>query len=187
MRKMRSPIVYLSLTAVVVIAIARVASASLFLPSIEPSGPSGTVVHVRTGGKGACVVCPHRMPLFFAQSSDLASITAPDDSRLVRVGQLIVDERGNGSGAFTGPEVPMGRYVVMTACEPCAPDSAGRVILPLGPFPPFRVIGSSVGRSAPNWLWIAGGLLGILVAAFAWIRVRRGSRRPRSPRATAGR
>ena len=160
-------IVCLALAAALVIATSDVAGASLFLIFDRTSGPPGTVVHVRTGGKGACVVCPHRMPLYFAEAATSDGIRAPDDSRLFPVGRLIVDERGDGSGALTVPEVPNGRYVVMTYCKPCAPNSAGRVILPLGPFPPFRVVGSSAGRSGPVWPWIVGGLLGAVVAAAA--------------------
>jgi hypothetical protein len=171
--------------AAVVIATAGMAGASLFLIFDRASGPPGTVVHVMTGGEGACVVCPPRMPLFFAHASTADGITAPDDSRLVRVGELIVDEDGNGSGVLTVPDVPIGRYMAMTFCEPCAPDSAGRSVLPLGPFPPFEVLGSSVERPAPIWPWIGGGLLGILAATLAGIRVRRRLRRPPSPPATA--
>jgi hypothetical protein len=115
------------------------------------------------------------MPLYFAEAAISDVIRAPDDPRLVQVGLLIVDDRGDGSGLLTVPEVPNGHYVVMTYCKPCAPNSAGRVILPLGPFPPFTVVGNSADRSAPVWPWIVGGLLGWVLAAAAlvwWFRRR---------------
>jgi hypothetical protein len=165
--------IVLAFSAAIVIATAGIAGASLFLIFDRASGTPGMVVHVTTGGKGACTVCPRRMPLFFAYASIADGITARDDSRLVPVGELIVDEDGNGSGMLTVPDVPTGRYVAMTFCEPCAPDSAGRSLLPLGPFPPFEGVGSSVEHPARVWPWIGGGLLGILVATLAWLRVRR--------------
>ena len=180
--------IVLAFSAAMVIATAGNAGASLFLIFDRASGPPGTVVHVTTGGKGACILCPRRMPLFFAHASIADAITDRDDSRLVPVGELIVDDDGNGSGVLTVPQVPAGRYFAMTFCEPCAPDSAGRSVLPLGPFPAFEVVGSSVERlPAPIRPWIGGGLLGILVVTLAGIRVRRGSRRLRSPRAIADR
>jgi hypothetical protein len=174
-RKPGSLIVCLLLAAALLIATADVASASLFLIFDRTSGPPGTVVHVHTGGNGACGVCPRRMPLYFAEAAISDVIRAPDDPRLVQVGLLIVDDRGDGSGLLTVPEVPNGHYVVMTYCKPCAPNSAGRVILPLGPFPPFTVVGNSADRSAPVWPWIVGGLLGWVLAAAAlvwWFRRR---------------
>lgn len=174
-----SLIVCLSLAAAPLIATADVASASLFLIFDRTSGPPGTVVHVHTGGNGACSVCPRRMPLYLGEAAISDGITAPDDPRLIHVGRLIVDDQGDGSGLLTVPEVPNGRYIVMTYCKACAPNSAGRVILPLGPFPtPFRVVGSSAGRAAPVWPWIVGGLLsGVLAAAaLAWSFRRRRAR-----------
>jgi len=177
----------LSLTAAVVIAAADVASASLFLIFERSGAPPGTVVHVRTGGTGACRVCPHHLSLYFAEAAVADDIAAPDDARLVRVGRLLVDERGDGSGVLTVPNVPNGRYFVMTSCQPCAPSSSGSVILPLGPFPPFRVVGSAVGRAGPMWAWIGGGLVAIVAAALAWFSVRRRSRLPPSRPATEDR
>ncbi len=170
-------IVCLALATALLMATADVAIASLFLVFDRISGAPGTVVHVHTGGNGACVVCPHRLPLYFAEAVISDGIRSPDDPRLARVGRLTVDEHGNGSGLLTVPEVPNGRYVVMAYCKPCAPNSAGRVILPLGPFPtPFRVFGSPADRSAPIWPWIIGGLVGGVLAAAAlawWFRGRR--------------
>jgi hypothetical protein len=156
---------------------ADVAQASLFLIFDRTSGDPGTVVHVRTAGNGACALCPQPMPLYFAWAAVSGSISSPDDPGLVRVGNLTVDEHGNGSGFFKVPEVRNGRYVVMTYCEPCAPYSAGRVILPLGPFPPFRVVGSTIAHSTPGWPWIVAGFLGLAFVTAAFIRLLARSRR----------
>jgi hypothetical protein len=139
MRATRHLLVSTALTVVLVIATATAAEASLFLEFDRTSGRPGTLVHVHTAGDGACVVCPHRLRLYFARASIADEITSPDDPRLVRVGRLRVDARGNGRGRLTVPLVPHGRYVVMTYCRPCAPGSGGRAMLPLGPDPPFRV------------------------------------------------
>jgi len=69
--------------------------------------------------------------------------SAPD-SRLVEVGELIVDVNGNGNGRFTVPEVRNGDYAVITKLQLCAPSSGGRAILPWARFPRS---GSSPARS----------------------------------------
>ena len=154
-----------------------IASASLFLIFDRTAGAPGTVVHVRTGGSGACIVCPHRMPLYFAQAATSAEIKSRADPRLVSVGSLVVNDQGDGSGALTVPDVPNGRYAVMTYCKPCASESAGRAILPVGPFPPFRVVGSSVAPPTAVWRWVIGALLGVVFATTAgiWLLRRRSS------------
>lgn len=166
----RSPVfVRLAVAAALLVATADAASASLFLIFDRTSGSPGTVVHVRTGGDRACVVCPRHMPLYFAAASISDGIRSPDDSRLLQVGRLTVDDHGNGSGVITVPDVRSGRYMVMTHCMPCATSSAGRVILPLGPFPPFRVFDSSADVSPQIWPWVVGGLFAALAAAaFLW-------------------
>jgi len=128
-----------AVAATLVITTATAAQASLFLEFDRTSGRPGTIVHVHTAGDGACAVCPPRLRLWFAEASVADEITSPDDPRLVRVGRLRVDTRGNARGRLTVPFVPRGRYVVMTYCKPCAPGSGGRAMLPLGPDPPFRV------------------------------------------------
>ena len=89
-----------------------IAHASLFLVFDHTSGRPGTLVHVHTAGEGACLVCPSRMPLYFAGATVSDEITAPDDPRLVEVGALIVDEHGNGSGTITVPGVSSGAYIL---------------------------------------------------------------------------
>jgi hypothetical protein len=128
-----------ALAVALVIATTTAAEASLFLEFDRTRGRPGTVVHVHTAGEGACAVCPHRLRLYFAEASIADEITSPNDPRLVRVGRMRVDARGNARGRFTVPFVPNGRYIVMTYCKPCAPGSGGRTMLPLGPDPPFRV------------------------------------------------
>ena len=179
-------IVCLALVAAIVMATAEVANASLFLILDRTSGTPGTVVHVHTGGNGVCVVCPRRMSLYFAEAAISDGISAPGDPSLIQVGSLTVDEHGNGSGLLTVPEVPNGRYVVMTYCKPCAPNSGGRVILPLGPFPPFRVFGSPEDTSGPIWPWIVGGLLGGVLAGAALAMLLRTTRRRRRARSDLG-
>jgi hypothetical protein len=132
-------ILALAIAAALVLGIADVAQASLFLEFDRTHGRPGTVVHVRTAGDGACTVCPHRLRLYFVQARFVDDITSPDDLRLVLVGRLKVDGDGNGTGRLTVPMVVRGRYEVMTYCKPCAPGSGGRTMLPLGPDPPFRV------------------------------------------------
>jgi hypothetical protein len=145
------------------IAIADVAQASLFLQFDRTRGRPGTIVRVHTMGEGACAVCPHRLRLSFARAKVAGDITSPEDPRLVRVGFLIVDDRGNGSGTLTVPRVPSGRYVVMTYCKPCAPGSGGRAMLPLGPDPPFRVSGGCGERSGePGFRPEAGAIVKLL-------------------------
>jgi hypothetical protein len=118
------------------------------------------------------------MHLYFAGAATADSIRSPDDPRLVQVGYLTVDDHANGSGLFTIPEVRNGPFVVMTYCEPCGPNSGGRVILPLGPFPPFRVFGSAVAQSRPTWLWVLLPCFAFVAAVFTWLlaRARRRSR-----------
>lgn len=159
-----------------------IVNASLFLTFDRTAGAPGTVVHVQTGGSGACIVCPHRMPLYFAQAATSADIRSRADPRLVSVGGLVVNDQGDGSGALTVPDVPNGRYIVMTYCKPCASESAGSAILAVGPFPPFRVVGSSVAPPAAVWPWLIGALLGVVFATTAgtWSLRRRSSSSPRS-------
>ena len=115
-------ILCLAIAASLLIATANVATAALFL-IFDASGAPGTVVHVHTGGSGACVICPRRMPLYLAEGAISDRIRSPDDPSLVQVGRLVIDDHGNGSGLLKVPEVPNGRYLVM-ACNPCGPNSA---------------------------------------------------------------
>jgi hypothetical protein len=152
-------IVCLALSAALLVATADVAGASLFLVFDRTSGRPATVVRVHTGGNGACVVCPPRLRLYFARAAIADGITSPTDPRIVRVGRLTVDGQGNAVGVLTVPLVPNGRYVVLTYCEPCAPGSGGRTMLPLGPDPPFRVFGSIADRTRPSDVALGDGNL----------------------------
>lgn len=165
--KSGSPIVGLALATALVIVTADSAQASLFLVFDRTSGSPGTIVQVHTGGEGACVVCPPHMPLYFARAEVADGIRSADDSRLVEVGELIVDVNGNGSGRFTVPEVRNGDYAVITYCRPCAPSSGGRAILPLGPIPPFRVFASPEHQPTRIWPWVLVSILVVLAAASA--------------------
>jgi len=88
--KPRPLIACLALATALLLATADVAIASLFLIFDRTSGTQGTVVHVHTGGNGACVVCPHRMPLYFAQAAISDGIGSPGDSRLTQVGRHVL-------------------------------------------------------------------------------------------------
>jgi len=88
--KPRPLIACLALATALLLATADVAIASLFLIFDRTSGTPGTVVHVHTGGNGACVVCPHRMPLYFAQAAISDGIGSPGDSRLTQVGRHVL-------------------------------------------------------------------------------------------------
>ncbi len=158
----------LALAVAVMVESAHTANAALFLIFDRTSGPPGTVVNVQTGGNGACASCPSRMPLYFVAAAVSDAITAPDDPRLVPLGHLNVEGRGNGTAKLVVPQVPNGRYIVMAYCRPCAPYSAGRAMLPVGPFPtPFRVLGSAANGTSAIWPWIVVGALGALFLATA--------------------
>jgi hypothetical protein len=114
------------------------ASGALFLTfSTTRAGP-GTVVTARTGGKGALANIPKGstpLRVFLAPAREAARISSPDDGRLIALGRLLVDPKGDGSVRFTVPDVPPGRYTTITHCIPCAAFSGGGEMAPTGPFP----------------------------------------------------
>ena len=111
-----------------------VVSASLFLVLTEASGPAGTVVRGHTGGNQAFAQRVSPLPTYFVGRAAADSVSRPDDVRLVRVGQLVVDLGGNGSITFVVPSLPPGRYALMVYCPSCAQHSAGRVMPPVADF-----------------------------------------------------
>jgi hypothetical protein len=111
-----------------------VASASLFLVLTEASGPAGTVVRGHTGGNQAFAQHVSPLPTFFVDRGSVNSVTSPDDARLVRVGELVVDARGNGTITFAVPSLTPGPYALAVYCLTCAQYSAGRVMLPVADF-----------------------------------------------------
>jgi hypothetical protein len=112
--------------------------------------------------------------VFLAPAEDADGISSPADPRLTPIDLLQTDPRGNGF-SFRVPRVFRGDYVTFTYCKPCAQMSAGRTLLPTGPFLPatFHV----VGDSGPPVLTIAlAAALGISLVAVGALGVAR--RRP---------
>lgn len=173
------------------------ASASLFFTFSRTSGAPGVAVTVRTNG--AITVLPARYPplrVFLGREEDLewitfmrqdeGEITSPDDGRLILLGHLTVDAEGNGELRFTVPDVPPGHYRTVIHCVPCAPYSAGRELLPTGPFgPPFVVLpGNQRSERFPTESLLVG-LASAATIAFVgvlfWASKRRRPKRPASP------
>jgi hypothetical protein len=119
------------------------AQAALFVTFDPTSGPPGAIVKARTGGEGALAnVALPRMPLYFVGASVAAdvprSVAGPDslsgDDRLVAVGEIVSDAKGNGALDFPVPDLPPGHYEVRAYCPPCARYSLGDNLLPVGEF-----------------------------------------------------
>jgi hypothetical protein len=160
---------------------AGAASAALLLRFSTTRAAPGATVTLETGGRGALSSIapgapPLRVFLIRADEVDLRSpdlgVSSPDDSRLIPLGELTVDAEGNGELRFTVPDVPAGNYTTLTHCVPCAPSSAGRELLPTGPFPePFVVLGDGASGAgfpiAPVALAAGGGVL--ILAVLAWV------------------
>lgn len=102
--------------------------AALFLVLDPVSGPPGSDVTGRTAGQGAFSSQVDPLRTFFVHHSIAESVASPDDSTLVEVGELVVDEAGNGEIHFRVPQVDPGDYVVIAYCPPCAAFSAGRAM-----------------------------------------------------------
>ena len=105
--------------------------AALFLILEPASGPPGTEVTGRTGGRGAFLRRVDPLPTFLVARSAARSVASPDDRTLVEIGMLVVDEAGNGEIRFEVPEVAPGDYVVMVFCRSCAEFSGGDVMAPV--------------------------------------------------------
>ena len=151
--------------------------AALFLEFSRSQAAPGTVVSVHTGGKGA--LSPIRSPVtplrvFLVPADQAAAITSPEDGRLILLGDLLVDERGDGRLQFVVPDVPAGDYTTMTHCVPCAEFSAGRRLIPTGPFDrSFVVLAKDTeGFWTPFTLGGATAIL-LLGAVAAWTLSRR--------------
>ncbi|TMB84090.1 MAG: hypothetical protein E6J39_04925 [Chloroflexi bacterium] len=113
------------------------ASAAVFLVLTENRGPVGTIVRGHTAGSGAFAQRVSPLPTYFVIETATDSVVSPDDVRLVRVGQLVVDASGNGTITFVVPSLPPGPYALMAYCplglqKPYAMTAgAGRVPPPL--------------------------------------------------------
>jgi len=118
--------------------------ASLFVPetataalvvTLEPaSGPPGIEVRGRTVGQAAFSAQVDPLPTSLVERTSAGAVKTPADPRLVEIGVLVVDPDGNGRITFRVPTLDPGDYAVMVFCEPCAPTSAGRTMLPVAGF-----------------------------------------------------
>lgn len=148
------------------------AFAALFLVFSGTQASPGAVVVVETGGKAALpnVRASEAIRVYLAPADEANAITSADDQRLVLLGRLRIDDEGNGSLRLVVPEVSPGDYTTLTHCASCAPTSAGKEILPTGPFPgSFVVLGDDDGAV----LWLVVGLVGVAAAATAAVVWRR--------------
>ena len=154
------------------------AQAALFLVFSTTNAAPGDLVNARTGGEGALRLVRSdstALRVFLAPAEEVDTITAPDDTRLVPLGRLRVDENGNGHLRFIVPNVPAGDYLTLTHCVRCAPYSAGRELLPTGPFPGhFIVLGGEGSGGFPVIpVAVGAGAAGFLVVGVGWALRRR--------------
>jgi hypothetical protein len=154
------------------------AAAALYLTFTTTQAASGTLVVAQTGGTGALANLPASAALdvFLAPAEEAETIMSVDDSRLVRIGRLRVDEQGNGHLRFVVPELPPGDYTTLTHCAPCARFSAGRQLVSTGPFDgAFVVLDEADGDGFPPDLRVlgVGGALLVSGAAGLWMIRRR--------------
>jgi hypothetical protein len=156
------------------------AGAALFLLFSTTNAAPGDLVTARTGGEGALRLVSSdstALRVFLAPAEEADTITAPEDARLVLLGRLRVDENGNGQLRFIVPHVLSGDYLTLTHCVRCAPYSAGRELLPTGPFPGhFIVLGSEGSGGFPVIpVAVGAGAVGflMLVLGVAWALRRR--------------
>jgi hypothetical protein len=70
--------------------------------------------------------------VFLVERSEAATVRTPTDPRLVELGRLPVDRKGNGRMHIVVPNVPPGEYTTMIYCRPCGRYSRGRTLLPAG-------------------------------------------------------
>jgi len=94
-----------ALAAAVLLSLLVVGSASgaLFVILEPTSGPPGTEVTGRTGGDGAFASQVDPLPTYLVAKAAADSVTSPEDPGLIPIGELIVDEGGNGRISFLGP------------------------------------------------------------------------------------
>jgi len=171
---------------------AQPVTASLALIFVPSEAKPGATVEAHTGGEGAITAVRggSELPVFLAPADVAGQISSRSDGRLTRLGDLSVDSHANGHMAFVVPDIPYGDYLSFIYCEPCATHSAGRSLLPAGP---FRVGSAVVG--APNQPAVSnstGGFRFLIAAAIGSVAVilvgalwlRRSNRRPSSSNAS---
>jgi hypothetical protein len=119
---------------------AGTASAALWLVFGRPTAAPGDVVVARTAGKGAFArpirAAVRRLSprVFLVERSEAETVRSLTDPRLVELGGLRVDRRGNGRMHIVVPNVPPGEYATLIYCRPCGRYSRGRTLLPAGRF-----------------------------------------------------
>lgn len=158
-----------------------VARAALYLVLDRVTAPPGALVTGRTGGEGALrdgLAAP--LSVFLLPESDSGRVTEPDDPRLLELGHLAVDARGNGTLSFVVPEVASGPYTLMLHCAVCAEFSAGRILLPVAQLtvtpvpPPTDAEPATAGPASDKPLVVIGAvLLGALAGLIVARRIAR--------------
>lgn len=120
------------------------AAGALWLIFSKTTAAPRETVAVRTGGLGALRLIRHRsqpLRVFLVPEAIADQVRFVRDPRLVPLGSLKRDRAKNGRLAFRVPNVPPGDYSTLIYCVPCAQYSAGRRLVPGGPFPgPFHVV-----------------------------------------------
>ena len=185
------------------------AQAALWLLFSKTVAHPGESVVVRTAGNGAFRKALETgelrsgppLRLFLVREAVADRVRSPADGRLVVVGRLAIDRRGNGRLRFSVPNLVAGSYTARLHCVPCASYSAGRTLLPVGPLPgPFRIAEpvpvvktcetAQHGEIPPGWertnavragpltLFFFQPVASLRSAQFAAVRGRRGHFRP---------
>ena len=175
---MGRPALALVVSAALAALLAPAASASLWLTFSTTRAPPGTVVTARTFGRGSLAAVPPdtRLRVFLVRAGE-QDVTSPADRRLVPLGELTVDARGNGRLRFEVPDVAPGDYTTYTHCPPCAASSAGRELLPTGPERPFVVAAAASGAGSFRvWPVVLGVAGAAALAGLGWA-VRRATTR----------
>lgn len=109
----RAPYAIATIVAVLLwLGVAGPATAALWV-ELDPSlGPAGTEVTGRTGGNGAFRTEVGPLRAFMVASAAADAVTTPDNTTLVEIGRLVIDDAGNGRISFSVPDIPPGRYDV---------------------------------------------------------------------------
>jgi hypothetical protein len=175
---------------VAVVATSTTAFAAFALSFERSSASSGSRILVHTIGKGSCRLCPSSVPLFFVPAESVDTVQSRDDPLLTPIGTLRVNSDGDGAGTIVVPPLTPGGYMVMAHCEPCAATSAGRELLPVGPFPnPFELTSGRASLKSPTEEAAESPIVPIVLAAgFAalagsllWVRRRHRDREAPGP------
>jgi hypothetical protein len=157
--------------------LAEGASGALFLTFSSTKAEPGEVVIAHTAGNGALARIPKSSPplrVFLVPVDEADRIVSPSDNRLVALGRLRVDRKGDGSLRFTVPDVTPGNYTTLTYCVPCAPFSGGARWAPTGPFQGSFVVTRRSGGGFPLWPVLLAATAALLGAgAVGWSARRR--------------